>query len=851
MACGATLKRTMDFDPLMSQASPKRRRCAPMSPSASTASPQKYLRLEPSPFGEVSSRLTTEQILYNIKQEYKRMQKRRHLESSFQQTDACCPPDTQPHAAILSGPTLPGESKHVCVFKGTSSGASSPSRKEQPLFTLRQVGMICERLLKEREDKIREEYEEILTSKLAEQYDAFVKFTHDQLMRRFGEQPASLPSRSLPSAAATTVLYACPKQTHAQEQSPDFRVSVSSLVQNGLLQSAGDIQTQTELLAQQIKRDSVVEDVGVSAGVIHFKINRALLAEVNLISLHWVFKNFGNLSIFGNAEVSPNIAKKFHAGHLRSTIIGNFIANLKEVLGNCVTRINYLGDWGMQFGLLGAGFQQFGSEEELKVNPLQHLFDRELSLCASLIVYVRVHKEAERDENMQEAAREFFRRLETGESSALSLWQRFREISIVEYRRVYERLRLKAMSSLHVNFEENRLGVRFGEYSGESAYQGKTQEVLHLLRSRGLLKTTPRGTGVVDLSPAKDMSSFTTVVRSDGTSLYITRQNKYDFDEMIYVTDKSQETHFKQIFQVLQAMGFQWAESCRHVPFGLVQGMKTRRGAVVFLEDVLDEARTRMLQNMRDSRMERSWSTLLVSFSFSLSSACFVKWLGVLGVRSVPSEEQVLLLINGLRVKTADELRSSKDLEDPEGTAEKVGVSALIIQDFKGPLLSDYRFDWDRVLQSQGDTGVFLQYTHARLRSLLRMCNGGEDRTFDPSHLQDHEATAILQHLLRQELEETGAVLSEDEGVSAQLCQCSWIIVLALLGLCEIPRIFPEYDEVLLQSSQDLQPKHLVNFLLTLCRLAAVAHKTLPVKGSPPAVAQVPHTAVQETTQSP
>ncbi|XP_006626280.1 akirin-2 [Lepisosteus oculatus] len=184
MACGATLKRTMDFDPLMSQASPKRRRCAPMSPSASTASPQKYLRLEPSPFGEVSSRLTTEQILYNIKQEYKRMQKRRHLESSFQQTDACCPPDTQPHAAILSGPTLPG----------TSSGASSPSRKEQPLFTLRQVGMICERLLKEREDKIREEYEEILTSKLAEQYDAFVKFTHDQLMRRFGEQPASYVS---------------------------------------------------------------------------------------------------------------------------------------------------------------------------------------------------------------------------------------------------------------------------------------------------------------------------------------------------------------------------------------------------------------------------------------------------------------------------------------------------------------------------------------------------------------------------------------------------------------------------------------------------------------------------------
>uniref|UniRef100_A0A2K6K3S8 Akirin-2 n=2 Tax=Rhinopithecus TaxID=542827 RepID=A0A2K6K3S8_RHIBE len=185
MACGATLKRTLDFDPLLSPASPKRRRCAPLSaPTSAAASPlsaAKYLRMEPSPFGDVSSRLTTEQILYNIKQEYKRMQKRRHLETSFQQTDPCCTSDAQPHAFLLSGPASPG----------SSSAASSPLKKEQPLFTLRQVGMICERLLKEREEKVREEYEEILNTKLAEQYDAFVKFTHDQIMRRYGEQPAS------------------------------------------------------------------------------------------------------------------------------------------------------------------------------------------------------------------------------------------------------------------------------------------------------------------------------------------------------------------------------------------------------------------------------------------------------------------------------------------------------------------------------------------------------------------------------------------------------------------------------------------------------------------------------------
>lgn len=137
--------------------------------------------MEPSPFGEVSSRLTAEQILYNIKQEYKRMQKRRHLESSFQQTEPCSS-EGQPHHFLPVAQNVPGTS------------VASPLRKEQPLFTLRQVGMICERLLKEREDKVREEYEEILTTKLAEQYDAFVKFTHDQIMRRYGEQPASYVS---------------------------------------------------------------------------------------------------------------------------------------------------------------------------------------------------------------------------------------------------------------------------------------------------------------------------------------------------------------------------------------------------------------------------------------------------------------------------------------------------------------------------------------------------------------------------------------------------------------------------------------------------------------------------------
>lgn len=553
-----------------------------------------------------------------------------------------------------------------------------------------------------------------------------------QMACYFRRAIASQLSRVLGPPEETFITAVSAAPVSKKRQSADFRVSVSSLIENGCIESSADIQAQTAELAHQLKCDTVVDEIGVGHGTIHFKINRSLLAERVLQKVFNDGPHFGVKSeLFhqrpkGRTVVefsSPNIAKKFHVGHLRSTIIGHFIANLKEALGNSVTRINYLGDWGMQFGLLGAGFQQFGSEEQLKANPLQHLFD----------VYVQVNKAAEDDENVKNNAQEFFRRLENGNSQALSLWRHFREISIEEYARIYK-----------------RLGVHFGQYSGESLYRGKSQEVLNQLEAQGLLKKTERGTGVVDLSPTSNMSFYVTVVRSDGTSLYITRDiaaaidrmNAWNFDEMIYVTDKGQQTHFQQLFQVLKVMGYQWAERCQHVPFGLVEGMKTRRGDVVFLEDVLEEARSRMLQNM------------------SLST-------------------------------------TTKDLEDPEDTAEKVGISALIIQDFKGPLLSDYKFDWDRVLQSQGDTGVFLQYTHARLCSLERLCGagGGDEKSLRAACLQDPPATAILQHLLR-------------------------------------------YDEVLFQSSKDLQPKHLVNFLLTLCHLAAVAHKTLPVKGSSSEVAQ-------------
>ncbi|KAF4025233.1 hypothetical protein G4228_017253 [Cervus hanglu yarkandensis] len=454
-----------------------------------------------------------------------------------------------------------------------------------------------------------------------------------------------------------------------KEEVADFQLSVDSLWENNNDHSRPDIQMQAMKLAEKLKCDTVVSEISAGQGTVNFKINRELLTKTVLQQVIEDGSKYGLKSeLFSGLPQkrivvefsSPNVAKKFHVGHLRSTIIG----------------------------LLGAGFQLFGYEEKLQSSPLQHLFE----------VYVQVNKEAADDKNVAKSAHEFFQRLELGDTQALALWQKFRDLSIDEYMRIYK-----------------RLGVHFDEYSGESFYREKSQEVLKLLDSKGLLQKTLKGTAVVDLSGNGDPSAICTVMRSDGTSLYVTRDlaaaidrmEKYNFDKMIYVTDKGQKKHFQQVFQMLQIMGYDWADRCQHVPFGVVQGMKTRRGDVTFLEDVLNEIRLRMLQNMAS-------------------------------------------------------IKTTKELENPQETAEQVGLAALIIQDFRGFLLSDYQFSWDRVFQSRGDTGVFLQYTHARLH---------------------------------------------------------------------------RFDEVLYRSSQDLQPTHIVSYLLTLSHLAAVAHRTLHVRSSPPEVA--------------
>ncbi|XP_049674164.1 probable arginine--tRNA ligase, mitochondrial isoform X3 [Accipiter gentilis] len=486
----------------------------------------------------------------------------------------------------------------------------------------------------------------------------------------------------------------------------DFQLSIASVTEDSSTDClAQDLHLQAQKLAERLKCDAVVREISAGPGTVNFTINRELLAKTVLQQVLKDGSQYGVKSELFSAVPrqkaviefsSPNIAKKFHVGHLRSTIVGNFIANLKVALGHEVIRINYLGDWGMQFGLLGVGFQHFGNKEKLKSSPLQHLFER--------------------------------------------------------------------------------LGVHFDEYSGESFYHEKSQEILKTLEDKGLLQKTIKGTGIVDLSEKKDLSSFSTVMRSDGTSLYITRDlaaaidrmNKHSCDTMIYVTDKSQSNHFQHLFQILKLMGYDWAERCQHVSFGLVQGMKTRRGEVIFLEDVLNEVRSRMLQNMASAK-------------------------------------------------------TTKEVEDPMETAEKVGLAALIIQDFRGLLSSDYQFSWDRALQSRGDTGVFLQYTHARLHRGVKFMMGitetSRKRKPIKMNFPPHFHSLEQMHGNEQLTDVNVACLQEPDAIS---------VLQHLL----------RYDEVLYRSSQDLQPKHIVSYLLTLSHLAAVAHKTLPVKGSAPELAQ-------------
>lgn len=342
---------------------------------------------------------------------------------------------------------------------------------------------------------------------------------------------------------------------------------------------------------------------------------------------------------------SPNIAKPFHVGHLRSTVIGSALYNIFEKLGYKCVGINHLGDWGTQFGKLIEAYKLWGSKEAVEEKGISELTR----------IYVKFHEEAEKDDSLNDRARAWFVKMQDGDEEAISLWKWFYDISIKEFERVYE-----------------KLGVKFDYYTGESFYNDKMDAVVEELKAKNLLVES-NGAMIVDLEDAKMPPCL--ILRTDGGTLYATRditaalyrKKTYDFDKCIYVTAIDQNLHFAQWFKVIEKMGYDWSKDLVHVPFGLVSledgKLSTRKGKVVLMEDLLNEA--------------------------------VKKTTGIIDEKN-------------------------PDLPNKEEVAKHVGIGAVIFDDLYNGRIKDIVFSWDRMLNFDGETGPYVQYTHARACSVLK-----------------------------------------------------------------------------------------------------------------------------------
>ena len=415
-------------------------------------------------------------------------------------------------------------------------------------------------------------------------------------------------------------------------------------------------------IAKAIEPNALFEKVEQVNAYVNMFIDKQEFARLTLSAVCEQGAAYGNTEGGKGKTVvveysSPNIAKPFHIGHIRSTVIGASIAKLYEAIGCKVVRLNHLGDYGTQFGKMIVAYRKWGNKEDVEREPIKTL----------LSYYIKFHEEAEKDPALEDEARETFTKLEHGAPEETALWQWFRSESLKEFSRVYD-----------------MLDIHFDSYNGESFYSDKMPAVLEELKEKGLLQES-QGAQIVDLEPYGMTPAL--VTKSDGSSLYITRdlaaamyrKKTYDFDKCIYVVASQQNLHFQQWFKILELMGYDWAKDCVHVPFGLVSleegTMSTRQGRVVFLEDVLKRA----VEKTREIIEEKGVNT-----------------------------------------------------DNMEETAKIVGIGAVIFQELSNYRIKDYTFSWDKVLNFDGETGPYVQYTHARAASVLRNA-GAADQRFDVS----------------------------------------------------------------------------------------------------------------------
>ncbi|MTI56455.1 arginine--tRNA ligase [Geosporobacter ferrireducens] len=427
-------------------------------------------------------------------------------------------------------------------------------------------------------------------------------------------------------------------------------------------------------LAESIGEVALFEKVQNEGPYLNFFIDKTTYAKSLIENVLQQPEKFGSSDQGAGKRViveysSPNIAKPFHIGHIRTTVIGHAINKIYQFLGYETISINHLGDYGTQFGKLIVAFNNWGNASEVEAEPIPAL----------LKLYIKFHEEAEKNPSLEDEARLWFKRLEDGDEEALKLWQWFRDESLKEFNRVYE-----------------MLGIAFDSYAGESFYSDKMPRVLEIMEEKGLLKES-KGAEIVDLEPYGMPPAL--IRKSDGSTLYITRdiaaaiyrKEHYNFDKNIYVVGAQQNLHFQQWMKIIELMGNEWAKDCVHVAFGMValeEGtMSTRKGRVVFLEDVLTKA------------VERTKEIITAK---------------------------------------------SPNLENKDEIAKQIGIGAVVFQELSNSRIKDYVFSWDKTLTFDGETGPYVQYTHARACSLLRKAEVKLTDTIDYSLLSNEDAMNLI-----------------------------------------------------------------------------------------------------------
>ncbi|MEH7612417.1 arginine--tRNA ligase [Gottfriedia acidiceleris] len=465
---------------------------------------------------------------------------------------------------------------------------------------------------------------------------------------------------------------------------------INSLIEKPNYADQGDLAFPCFQLAKALKKSPVmiakeiapqinhnlIEKVEANGPYVNCFLNKKLVSKQVIEFVLSQGKEYGNQIIGEDKTVaidcsSPNIAKPFSMGHLRSTMIGNSIAKIAEKNGYKSIKINHLGDWGTQFGKLIVAYKLWGNQDAVKENPIKEL----------LKLYVKFHEEVEKEPQLEEEARSWFKQLEEKNEEALHLWKWFRDESLKEFMLVYD-----------------LLGVNFDSFNGEAFYNDKMERIIELLEQKNLLVES-EGADVVELTE-KELPPCL-IRKSDGATLYATRdlaaalyrKETYDFDKAVYVVGGEQALHFEQVFTVLNKMGYEWSKDMVHVPFGLIlqngKKMSTRKGKIVLLEEVIEEAISLASQNIAEK---------------------------------------------------------NPTLKNKEEVAKMVGVGAIIFQDLKNDRMNNIEFSLDQMLKFEGETGPYVQYSIARTNSILDKAASQDLNNQDG--LDDSYSWDMIKHIL-------------------------------------------------------------------------------------------------------